>query len=261
MENEEIKEIQIEEPKVEVKEEIPQIIPTKEPTGFVITTPIAIVIAGVLIMGGILLTNGGGSKVAKAQTLSEQVGVNKDKFTQCMKDTDLEALRAKTNAEAEKAMKGVPADQRGTPYAIIVGKNGAKTEIRGAFPKADVQKLIDEVAANKVTTAYTGDVTPYQEGDHIMGNPEAPIMIIEYSDLECPFCKRFSGTMKEIVSESNGNVAWVYRHWIVHPGALAKAGAAECVTKLKGNDAFWKYVDLVFGLIPDQTAAPATSEL
>jgi len=262
MENEDIKEIQIEEPQEETKiEETPQTIPAKEQPGFAITTPIAIVIAGVLIMGGILLTNGGGNKVAKAQTLSEQVGVNKDKFTQCMKDTDLNALSVKTNAEAEKAMKAVPANERGTPYAIIVGKNGAKTEVRGAYPKADVQKLIDEVVANKVTTAYQGDVTAYQEGDHILGNPEAPVMIIEYSDLECPFCKRFSGTMKEIVAESNGNVAWVYRHWIVHPGALAKAGAAECVNKLKGNDAFWKYIDLVFGLIPDQAAAPATSEL
>jgi len=215
-----------------------------------ITTPMAIVIAGVLIMGGILLTNGGGiSKTAKEKTLSEQVGVSKDKFTQCLKETDLQTLAKNTSAEAELAMKGVPLDQRGTPYSVIVGKNGSKAEVRGAYSKEELNKLIAEVTEGKVTEAYTGEITAYQEGDHIIGNPEAPIMVIEYSDLECPYCKRFGATMKEVIAESNGNVAWVYRHWVVHQNALPKAAAAECVAKLKGEDAFWKYIDLVFGLM------------
>ena len=225
-----------------------------------ITTPVAIVIAGVLIMVGILLTNGG-DKVAKTKTLSEQVGISKEKFTQCLSETDLSALMATTNESAEKAMKGVPADQRGTPYSVIVGKNGSKAEIRGAFPKEDILKLITEVTSGKVTTAYTGEVPGYQENDHILGNPEAPIIVIEYSDLECPYCKKFGETMKEIVAESNGNVAWVYRHWIVHQNALPKAGAAECVNKLKGNDAFWKYIDLVFGLMKTEEDASTTDQL
>jgi len=86
-------------------------------------------------------------------------------------------------------------------------------------------------------------------------------MIIEYSDLECPYCKRLNGTMKEIIAESNGQVAWVYRHWIVHPNALPKAGAAECVAKLNGNDAFWKYVDLIFGLIQTQEDTSGLNKL
>lgn len=215
-----------------------------------LNTPTAIVVAGVLIMIAILITNGG-SKLggSKDKTLSEQVGVNKVKFTQCMKDTDLQALLSSTSDEAEKAMKGIPADQRGTPYSVIIGKNGMKAEIRGAYPKADVQKLIDEVKSGKVTIPYTGEISAVTAGDYIIGSIDAPIVIVEYSDLECPYCKRFSATMKEIVAESNGQVAWVYRHWVVHPGALPKAGASECVAKLKGNDAFWKYVDLVFGLM------------
>lgn len=229
-----------------------------------INTPTAIIVAGFLIMLGILVSNGGVSSKGsnnKEKTLSEQVGVNKEKFTQCMKDTDLQALRDTTNAEAEKAMKGIPADQRGTPYSVIVGKNGIKSEIRGAYPKEDVKKLIDEVLAGKVTTPYTGEVTAYQEGDHIIGSPDAAVMIIEYSDLECPYCKRFGETMKEIVAESNGNVAWVYRNWVVHPTALPKAGAAECVAKLKGNDAFWKYIDLVFGLMKTEEPVATTENL
>ncbi|MFA6089656.1 MAG: thioredoxin domain-containing protein [Candidatus Woesearchaeota archaeon] len=229
-----------------------------------LNTPTAIVAAGVLIMLAILITNGGSktnSDSNKEKTLSEQVGVNKDKFTQCMKDTDLQVLRTNTGLVADNAMKGVPADQRGTPYSVVIGKNGVKTEIRGAYPKEDIKKLIDEVTAGKVTTPYTGETTGYQEGDHILGNPDAPIVVVEYSDLECPYCKKFSASMKEIVSESNGNVAWIYRHWVVHQGALPKAGAAECVAKLKGNEAFWKYIDLVFGLMKTEEDTTSTANL
>lgn len=226
-----------------------------------ITTPTAIIIAGVLIMIAILLTRGGGNTTDKTKTLSEQVGVNKDKFTQCLKDTDLKALVESTGSEAEAVMKGLPADERGTPYSVIIGQNGSKTEIRGAYPKEEIQKLIDEVKAGKVTIAYAGDIGGYKEGDHIIGNPNAPILIIEYSDLECPYCKRFGETMKEIVAESNGEVAWIYRHWIVHQGAVAKAAASECVASLKGNDSFWKYIDLVFGLMDPVEETPISEQL
>lgn len=231
-----------------------------------INTPTAILVAGFLIMLGILISNGIGSKSpAIAKTLSEQVGVKKADFDACMKSTDLQGLLTKTNLDVENAMKGIPAEQRGTPYSIIIGKNGSKTEIRGAYPKEAVQKLIDEVTAGKVTTPYKGEVVGYQEGDHIIGNPDAPILIVEYSDLECPYCKRFGGVMKEIVASSNGNVAWIYRHLIIHtrPGqnALPKAAAAECIAKLKGNDAFWKYVDLVFDLLKTEESTEGTDNL
>ena len=82
-----------------------------------------------------------------------------------------------------------------------------------------------------------------------MGSASAPIVIIEYSDYECPYCKAFGPTLKRIVTESKGNVAWVYRHWPIHQGSFEKLVAAECVAKIKGNDAFWQYSDLLFGLL------------
>jgi len=226
-----------------------------------ITTPIAIIVVGVLIMIAILITNGGGSKATEDKTLSEQVGVNKDKFTECMKNTDLQALLGTLNAGAEKAMSGIPAEQRGTPYSVIIGKNGVKTDIRGAYTKEDVEKLIAEVTSGKVTTPYTSQIPEVTADDHIIGNINAPIVIVEYADLECPYCKKFTQTMKDVVAESNGNVAWVYRHFIVHQNALPKAAAAECVAKLKGNDAFWKYIDLVFGLIQTQEDTSSLNKL
>lgn len=221
-----------------------------------VSTPVAIVIAGVLIMVGILLTRGSGSKVVVAKTLSEQVGVSKAQLTQCVNSTDTTALGTKIQTSVEAAMKAVPQDQRGTPYSVIVGSNGAKTEIRGADSIDNVKKLIAEVTAGKVTTKYTGEVPPVDATDHIYGSPSAPVTIIEYSDFECPYCARFQPILKQIVDESNGGVNWVYRNWPIH-NSITKLVAAECVAKIKGNDAYWKYSDLLFNLIAP-TQAPAT---
>lgn len=225
-----------------------------------ITTPMAIIIAGLLVMVGILLTNGGGDKIAKEKTLSEQVGVSKGKFAECVKGTDVNVLSQKIEASVESAMKGVPADQRGTPYAVIIGNNGMKAEIRGADSYENVKKAIDEVVTGKVTTVYTGEVPPVDATDHVFGNPNAPVTIIEYSDFECPYCKIFQATLNKIVTESNGNVSWVYRHWPLHQNSLEKLVASECVAQIKGNDAFWKYSDLLFGLLKT-SADPVTNQL
>lgn len=225
-----------------------------------ISTPVAIIVAGVLILVGILLTNNNGSKVVTEKTLSEQVGVSKEKFAECIAGIDKEALNLKIQTSVESAMKAVPADQRGTPYSVIIGSNGVKTEIRGADSYENVKKLVDEVVAGTVTSKYGGEIVLSEEGDHIFGNANAPVKIIEYSDYECPYCKIFHPTLTKIVTESNGNVSWVYRHWPIHQGSFEKLVAAECVAKIKGNDAFWEYTDLIFGLLKTAND-PVTSQL
>ena len=100
-----------------------------------INTPTAIIVAGFLVMLALLITNGGsgiGNKVTKEKTLSEQVGISKDKMAACLKATDSTALQTSIATSVEAAMKALPNDQRGTPYSVIVGKNGSKVEVRGA---------------------------------------------------------------------------------------------------------------------------------
>jgi len=87
-----------------------------------------------------------------------------------------------------------------------------------------------------------------QNDDHIRGNPKADIVIVEYSDFECPFCQRDHEVLEQLLA-SNENIAWVYRHLpleSIHPEAVPAAIASECVAELAGNDAFWTFADEIF---------------
>lgn len=95
------------------------------------------------------------------------------------------------------------------------------------------------------------------ENDHYLGNPQAQIAIIEYSDLECPSCKEFHNVMTQIMGEygqrDQGQVAWIYRHFPIdqiHPKARREAEAAECAAELGGEEAFWGYINRIFEETP-----------
>src|SRR3989344_5239423 len=98
-------------------------------------------------------------------------------------------------------------------------------------------------------------IQPVTADDHILGNPKAPIMIVEFSDTECPFCKNFHETMHKVIDTygKTGKVAWIYRHFPIdnlHSKARKEAEATECAAELGGNDGFWKYIDLLYKKTP-----------
>ncbi len=119
--------------------------------------------------------------------------------------------------------------------------------------------------ASELTGANVGqavppvDVPAISSDDHILGNPDAPLVFIEYSDTECPFCKDFHATMLEIMDEfgPTGEVAWVYRHFPLdelHPRASREAAATECARELGGASAFWEFTNKLFEMKPVETA-------
>lgn len=116
---------------------------------------------------------------------------------------------------------------------------------------------------NKNPTSKTSSTAPLaaneiravDSSDHILGSPTAPIILIEYSDMECPYCKIYQSTLHEIMNDfgAKGQVAWVYRHFPLkelHSKAPKEAEAAECAADLGGNDAFWKFLDQVYAVTP-----------
>jgi protein-disulfide isomerase len=84
--------------------------------------------------------------------------------------------------------------------------------------------------------------------DFILGNPNAPISIIEYSDYECPYCKQFNSTPMKVVSDMPNQVNLVWRDFPLsfhEPMASKEASAAICAAEQGGNNAFWKYSDAI----------------
>ncbi len=116
-----------------------------------------------------------------------------------------------------------------------------------------------------VADSFETQVKPLTESDYIIGNPNAKVKIIEYSDPSCPFCKVFHNTMRKIMSEygTTGNVAWAYRHYtldkpdatgfVLHPNAGREAQAMECAGSLGGNEKFWKFTNRLYEVTPSVT--------
>lgn len=127
------------------------------------------------------------------------------------------------------------------PAAIVIAGAliAGAVYMGGAKPKA---------TTNPNNTVGT-NVAPINEKDHFFGSAKAQVIIVEYSDTECPFCKVFHNTMHQVVDEYDGKVAWVYRHLPIpqlHAKAMKEAEATECVAEQGGNEAFWKFLDLIF---------------
>lgn len=85
-----------------------------------------------------------------------------------------------------------------------------------------------------------------KDKDWLRGDKNAKATIVEFSDIDCPFCVRFHPTMQQVMANYGGQVNWVYRHFpltTLHPEAFKKAVAAECVGELGGQEKFWAFLD------------------
>jgi len=143
------------------------------------------------------------------------------------------------------------------PIAVVI----AGVLIAGAVFFSNSKNTNDsnaKVPQQQVAAQQTGDLEkmkPVTSEDHIRGDLKAPVKIVEYSDTECPFCKRFHGTMQEVMNEygKSGKVAWVYRHFPLdqlHSRARKESEATECAAELGGNDKFWAYLDRLMEITP-----------
>lgn len=95
--------------------------------------------------------------------------------------------------------------------------------------------------------------------DHTQGNINARIVVFEYSDLDCPYCVSFHGTMKQLIADYPNDVLWVYRHFpldSLHPKARIESIASECVAQTGGNNAFWQFIDSAFAFTSSNVADP-----
>lgn len=102
-------------------------------------------------------------------------------------------------------------------------------------------------------TAAAADAAPtvdivLRDSDHILGDPQAPVTLVEYSDFECPYCARHIPTVEQIMQDYDGQVKLVFRNFpltSLHEYAQKAAEAAECAG---AQDAFWEMHDKLFAM-------------
>lgn len=140
-------------------------------------------------------------------------------------------------------------DERLTASGVLPDKAFEARVEKGILAFIEKQRRAEQERPNRLAR----NIPRPSKDDHVYGDPAAPVTLIEYSDFECPYCKRFHASVKQVIDESKGQVKWVFRHLPIdqlHSKARGEAVAAECAGALGGNGAFWKFADRFFELTP-----------
>ncbi|OHA26074.1 MAG: hypothetical protein A3D52_02725 [Candidatus Taylorbacteria bacterium RIFCSPHIGHO2_02_FULL_44_36] len=155
-----------------------------------------------------------------------------------------------------------PTNRLAIPIAVVI----AGALIAAALYFNNAKDVGPNIGANEQTNkelvVQKIEIAAVSAKDHLLGNPDAEAIMVEYSDTECPFCKSFHPSAKKIIDTygKDGRVAFVYRHFplykpdpygqILHSKAGKEAEALECANELGGGVTFWKYLDRIFEITP-----------
>ncbi len=150
--------------------------------------------------------------------------------------------KSKPNVERAILVSGALISLAILLHGVLVMNSGTATK-SGIVDKAVIEKIMQQPVKNR----YFGDQVPTEA-----------IVFTEYSDTECPFCKNFHETMKNVVTEGNGKYSWVYKHFPLsfHPKAQKEAEAVECVRSISGDTKAFQYLDAIFAITPANDKLP-----
>ena len=121
----------------------------------------------------------------------------------------------------------------------------------GGMVYMSMQKRLDvsDIASTASNTILPAEERNGEIGDHVFGNKDAKVLLVEYGDFQCnPGCRMFHENFEPIMrsEEYKDKIAFVYRHFPItqsHPHAIAAASAAEAAGK---QDKFWDMWNVLF---------------
>ena len=125
-----------------------------------------------------------------------------------------------------------------------------KREVEAAHEAAARQQTLEDAVA----------------GLPMRGNPDAPVLIVEFSDFQCPYCARGANTVDEILEKYGDDVRFVFKHFPLgfHPWAKPASIATHCAGQ-QSPDAFWalhdKYFENQKQITPDNVLAKSKEYL
>jgi protein-disulfide isomerase len=127
---------------------------------------------------------------------------------------------------------------------------GAFAFFSGDSNTGGTAQVID-TPGQQVPTPEPSRVSANTEGYPSKGSDDAPVVLIEYSDYECPFCGRhYTQTYQQIISQyvDTGKVKMVFKDFPLsfHPNAQKAAEAAHCVRDQSGDEGYFSMHDKLF---------------
>lgn len=131
-------------------------------------------------------------------------------------------------------------------YVSLKSDELTKSELNEAIAKLESKIVKSQQIAGQPNVQ---PISISIDDDPIIGNQDAPITIVEFSDYQCPFCARFQSQTLPLILEQyveTGKVKFVFRDFPIqssHPNALPAAAAAECAHE---QDKYWEYHDALF---------------
>lgn len=199
------------------------------------------------------------------ERIAGEAGADVDAWKTCVAAKAKEPqIQASIKEAAALGLDGTPSFQigdatGGEPYFLI-----------GAQPFAKFKETLDALLAGKAPPAtdqpQTSQEVPFWAtaegravdpnhagytvaGDRTRGSADAPVVVIEFTDFQCPYCKQhFQKTQPALDSRfvDTGKVRWVFKHYplSIHPQAPAAAVAAECAAD---QGKFWEMEAALFG--------------
>jgi NhaA family Na+:H+ antiporter len=81
---------------------------------------------------------------------------------------------------------------------------------------------------------------PVGDRDHVVGAADAPVTLVEYGDLECPYCRQVNPVIKELRRRLGGRVRYVFRHFPIRTAHLHAEHAAEATEAAGAQGKFWE---------------------
>lgn len=202
----------------------------------------AIIIAGLIIAGAILL-KGGGMAATPADPIKAEAKLTKSlpTFSSCLDSGKY--LQAVTDSTSGGNKAGV----NGTPKGFILKDNKVVATIDGAEPTKITTDKIDTALNSVDIKEIVTNLDPVSSSDFVLGNPNASITLVLYVDFQCPFCGKFFAETEQTALANyvkDGKVKLVSRDFaFLGDESLKAAEAARCAGD---QGKFWEYHDYLF---------------
>lgn len=130
-------------------------------------------------------------------------------------------------------------------FALMWKLNNADLSTVAAADDGDSNVAADTIDLGDFPAPEQLTAPAVTAADHVWGNPDAKVTIIEYSDFECPYCGRHWPTMKQIKETYGDQIRVIFRHFPLsfHANAQPAAIASECAAD---QGKFWEMYNKLF---------------